>query len=186
MTAGETPQAAESRAEFPISTVLTVTVGVILVGLLAFGFFSSDDGGRPQAGEPAPDFGLALLDGSEISKADLRGQVLVLNFWASWCVACRQEAPALQQTWEMYRDEGVVFLGVTYKDAKGASLAFIDEFGITYANGIDESGRMSRVYGVVAVPETFIIDREGNIAAVYIGEVQSDELVAQLERLREP
>jgi cytochrome c biogenesis protein CcmG/thiol:disulfide interchange protein DsbE len=86
----------------------------------------------------------------------------------------------------MYRDEGVVFLGVTYKDAKGASLAFIDQFGITYANGIDESGRMSRAYGVVAVPETFIVDRDGSIAAVYIGEVQSDDLVAHLERLREP
>jgi cytochrome c biogenesis protein CcmG, thiol:disulfide interchange protein DsbE len=185
VTAEEIPQASESRAGLPVSTILTVTVGVILVGLLAFGFFSSKESERPQPGEPAPDFVLALLDGSEISKSDLNDQVLVFNFWASWCTVCRQEAPALQQTWEMYREEDVTFLGVTYQDARDASLAFLDEFGITYANGIDENGRMSRAYGVVAVPETFIVDRDGQIAAVYIGEVQPDELVAQIERLRE-
>ena len=159
----------------------------MLLALLTYGFLSSREGGRPQRGEFAPDFSLTLLDGadqgrpSEISLADLRGQVVVLNFWASWCSPCRREAPALQRVWEAYQDRGVVFVGLTYHDVEGASLAFIKEYGITYANGVDEMGRISRDYGVTAVPETFIIDREGRVAWFQIGEVQAETLTRQLE-----
>lgn len=172
--------AGEGRRNLP--TILWVVVPLAVVGLLAFGFLSSGPS-RPQAGEPAPAFTLLLLDGSQIALRDLRGQVVVLNFWASWCDPCRREASDLQQAWEQYQDRGVAFVGVTFRDAKGASQAFIEQFGLTYPNGIDERGRISEAYGVVAVPETFIIDREGKIAFVHIGEVQTETIVQDLEML---
>ena len=121
-----------------------------------------------------------------MSLADLRGQVVVLNFWASWCAPCRREAPALQSVWETYKDQGVAFVGVTYHDAEGASLAFIEEYGITYPNGVDEMERISRDYGVTAVPETYVIDRAGRLVWSQIGEVQAQVLIRQIELAKEP
>ena len=170
------------RRRNTVSTVVSVVVGLGLLALVIYAFLSSR-GGRPQPGDPAPSFSLALLDGSEVSLNDLRGQVVVLNFWASWCLPCRQEAPELQRAWEMYEDRGVIFLGVTFKDAEDVSRDFIQEFGLTYPNGIDLKGRISRSYGVIAVPETFIIDGDGKIAWFHIGEVSADALAEQLVQL---
>jgi len=176
------PSAPSASRKRDLSSILWVAVPLAIVGLLAFGFLSSGRG-RPQPGEPAPEFSLALLDGSQIALRDLRGQVVVLNFWASWCDPCRREARDLQQVWEQYQDRGVAFLGVTFHDAKDASQAFVERFGLTYANGIDERGRISQAYGVVAVPETFIIDRDGDIAFVHVGEVQAEMIAQDLEDL---
>jgi cytochrome c biogenesis protein CcmG/thiol:disulfide interchange protein DsbE len=179
------PESPEGRPKRNLSTRLSVAVGLVLLALLAYGFLSSREGGRPQRGEPAPEFTLDLLDGSTTTLDDLRGRVVVLNFWASWCSPCRLEAPALQSVWETYQDQGVVFVGVTYRDAEGASMAFIEEYGITYPNGVDKGSRISRDYGVTAVPETFVIDRQGQVAWFQIGEVREETLVWQLERLQD-
>jgi cytochrome c biogenesis protein CcmG/thiol:disulfide interchange protein DsbE len=180
--ADEVPSIPSSPNKRDVSAILWVVVPLVVVGLLVFGFLSSDRG-RPQPGEPAPTFSLPLLDGSEVALSDLHGQVVVLNFWASWCDVCKTEAPGLRQVSERYQDRGVVFLGVTFRDAKDASESFIDTFGLTYANGVDEHGRISRAYGVVAVPETFVIDPGGHVAAVYIGEVKAETLTQDLEEL---
>ena len=174
----ETP---EVRPKGDWATRLPVVVGLVLVALLAYGFVSSRAGSRPQLGELAPSFSLTLMDGSEVALADLRGQVVVLNFWASWCAPCRREAPALQSVWEATQDQGVAFIGVTYHDAKDASLDFLQEYGITYPNGVDDMGQISRDYGVSAVPETYVIDREGRLTWFQIGEVQAEVLTRQLE-----
>jgi len=181
MTDQESSELPEDSPKSNLSTRLSVAVGLVLLALLSYGFLSSRGGSRPQRGELAPDFTLALFDGSEVALADLQGQVVVLNFWASWCSPCRREAPALQETWTMYKDGGVAFVGVTYQDAKGASQRFIQEFGLTYPNGADAKGQISRLYGVTGVPETFIIDRDGKVAWFQIGEVQADVLARQLE-----
>jgi cytochrome c biogenesis protein CcmG/thiol:disulfide interchange protein DsbE len=165
-----------------VSTGLAAVVGLVLLALVAFGL-RSPDSGRPQPGDLAPGFTLTLFDGSEVSLADLRGQTVVLHFWASWCAPCRREAPALQEIWKRYRDRGVVFVGVAYQDAEGASEAFIREFGITHANGMDDMGRISGAYGVEAVPETFVIDRDGQVVWVRVGELTGSDLVWQLERI---
>jgi cytochrome c biogenesis protein CcmG/thiol:disulfide interchange protein DsbE len=168
------------RSSLP--TILSAAVGLVLLAVVAVAFVSSGDGGL-QPGDPAPDFTLTLLDGSEVSLSDLRGQVVVLNFWASWCGPCRREAPALQQVWEAYGDDDVAFLGVAYHDAQGASRAFLDEFGITYPNGVDARARIAGMYGLTGVPETYVIDRDGTLAWKKIGELRAEELLQQLESL---
>jgi len=166
-----------------LTRIISIVFGLGLLALLAFAFFSPG-GGRPVQGDSAPDFSLVLFDGSEVSLSNLRGQVVVLNFWASWCDPCRQEASDLQKVWEMYEGKGVVFLGLSYKNAEEDSRAFVKELGITYRNGADDPrGKISRAYGVTAVPETFVIDAEGKVAWVYIGEVQADELVQRLAQM---
>jgi len=178
----DAPQVPKVRKDGHVSMIFYAVVGLIILVLVVAAFLTGG-GGRPQQGEPAPDFTLELLDGSQISLSDLRGQVVVLNFWASWCAPCRSEAPALQQVWEMYEDEGVVLLGVSYRDAKGASQDFIDAFGITYRNGFDARGQISRAYGVTAVPETYVIDRQGKMVWSHIGEIEAEALIQQLEQL---
>jgi cytochrome c biogenesis protein CcmG/thiol:disulfide interchange protein DsbE len=165
-----------------VTSIISVVAGLCLLALLAFAFFSPE-GGRPLEGDPAPGFSITLLDGLEVSLSDLRGQVVVLNFWASWCDPCRQEAPSLQEVWETYKGKGVIFLGVSHKDAEDASRAFVQKFGLTYLNGTDPRDRISRAYGITGVPETFVIDAEGRIAQFYMGEVRTDELARRLAQL---
>jgi cytochrome c biogenesis protein CcmG/thiol:disulfide interchange protein DsbE len=137
-----------------------------LLGIVALGLQRAQSG--PVAiGEPAPDFTLTTFDGQQVSLADLRGKVVVLNFWASWCLPCEEEAADLQTAWEQYAGRGdVVFLGVAWTDTEPASLGYLSKFGITYPNGPDLGTRISQAYRTTGVPETYIIDRNGVLAAV--------------------
>jgi len=137
-------------------------------------------------GAPAPDFTLSLLDGGELSLAEQRGLVVVVNFWASWCPPCRDEAPALERVWREYEDKGVVFVGVNVNDVTDNAMAFIEEFDITYPNGPDPYSRISRAYHVTGVPETFLIARDGRLAKWYRGPVTEAGLKAALEELLPP
>lgn len=168
-----------------VTMLVSAAVGAALLILLALAFFLPG-GGRPAPGDPAPDFDLVLLDGSEVSLSNLQGQVVVLNFWASWCMPCREEAPDLQAVWETYRDKDVVLLGIGYKDAADAMQAFMEEFRLTYPNGVDPQGRIGRAYGVTAVPETFVIDAAGRVARFYVGQVSAADLAQQLAQLVAP
>jgi cytochrome c biogenesis protein CcmG, thiol:disulfide interchange protein DsbE len=179
---GETPGATLAQNKSRLPTIVGVVVGLGLLSLILYGLLSSRTG-RPQPGEPAPDFRLVLFDGSQFALSDLRGQVIVLNFWASWCVPCRREATALQQTWDSYRDKGIRFVGVTYQDVGGASRTFLNQYGISYPNGADPRGHISASYGVTGVPETFLIDRGGNVVWVQIGEVDASTLTQRLDAL---
>ena len=173
MTDQESIESPETESRRNLFTPLFVAIALVLLTLVGYGLLSSGGSGRPKRGEPVPDFALTLLDGSELTLDDLRGKVVVLNFWASWCAPCRREASALQRVWEATQDQGVVFVGVAYRDARAASIAFLEEYGITYPNGVDLGGRISDAYGVTAVPETYLIDREGRLAWSQIGEVQA-------------
>jgi cytochrome c biogenesis protein CcmG, thiol:disulfide interchange protein DsbE len=137
-------------------------------------------------GNKAPDFTLTLFDQFEqdqLALADLRGQVVVINFWASWCVECYKEAKLLEQAWQDHKDRGVIFIGVDYLDTDKEGLAYLQKYGITYPSGPDFGNKISEDYAITGVPETFFIDREGHIVHVQIGPIEQDQLYSLLDQL---
>jgi cytochrome c biogenesis protein CcmG/thiol:disulfide interchange protein DsbE len=153
---------------------------VPVLALLAYGFrLNPRDVPSPLVGRPAAPFTLGAFDGGAVDLAALRGKVVVLNFWASWCYpACYEEAPVLERGWRAYRDRGVVVVGVDIQDKDEAALKFIRDFRLTFANAPDRTGKVSVDYGVYGVPETFFIDREGRIRTKHVGAV-TDEVFRQ-------
>jgi cytochrome c biogenesis protein CcmG/thiol:disulfide interchange protein DsbE len=127
-------------------------------------------GAQTTAG-PAHDFTLPLFEGGTVRLSSLKGRPVMVNFWASWCVPCREEAPLLEQTWQRYQDKDLAFLGVNIWDSETNARAFMREFGITYPNAIDADGKVAIDYGLHGVPETFFVDRQGRLASKYIGPV---------------
>lgn len=135
---------------------------------------------------PAPDFRMPALSGSgDIALRDFRGRVVVLNFWASWCGPCRREAAGLQSTWEAYRDGGVRFLGVNYRDDQAAARAYEREFGITYPSVYDPGGVLAFHYQLAGLPTTFIIDGAGRIVYRFVGYTDAAILRDALEDVLE-
>jgi cytochrome c biogenesis protein CcmG/thiol:disulfide interchange protein DsbE len=129
---------------------------------------------------PAPGFALPRLDTEgTIDLAALRGQVVVLNFWASWCVPCRDEAPAIEATWRRFKERGVVVVGVNVQDLVPEALRFMRETGPTYPNVRDRDNTVYRAYGLTGVPETFFISRGGAIVRKFPGVVTSSQTWAQ-------
>jgi cytochrome c biogenesis protein CcmG/thiol:disulfide interchange protein DsbE len=123
----------------------------------------------PKIGGRAPAFSLRRVDSDgRVTLASLRGKPVVLNFWASWCVPCKGEATMLQSAFEQYRKQGVVFLGVDYHDVTSDARTFLSHHGVTYPTVQDGSGKVADSYGVVAVPETYFINRQGRLVGVHI------------------
>jgi cytochrome c biogenesis protein CcmG/thiol:disulfide interchange protein DsbE len=180
-----------------LAPVPIAVIGVVLAlfALLAYGLASNEpDRGIDEAlqrgeREPAPELELPRLSGRGVgSLADYRGQVVVLNFWASWCEPCREESPLLQR-WHERRlvKRGATVLGVDALDEVGRARAFVDEYGLTYPMLRDGDGSTRESFGLIGFPETFVIDREGRIAAVERGPVTAEfmrERVAPLLRER--
>ncbi|MDE3075116.1 MAG: TlpA family protein disulfide reductase [Chloroflexota bacterium] len=148
-----------------------------LLFLLAYSLARQSNGDRlgVQAVKPAPapDFTLDGFDGGTLQLSSFKGQPVVVNFWASWCIPCREEAPTLERAWATYKDKGVIFLGANVWDTQTDARAFLKEFGITYPNGMDRDGKAAIDYGVRGVPETFFVDRRGNLTSKYVGSVQN-------------
>jgi cytochrome c biogenesis protein CcmG/thiol:disulfide interchange protein DsbE len=162
------------------STIVGVAIVAFLL-LLSYGLLSGPESGPLNEG-PAPDFSLQLFDGGQLSLADLHDQVIIVNFWGSWCAPCQEEAPVLEKVWQEYQGQGVTFIGIAYKDTEGKARAFLDEFDITYPNALDPGNRVARSYRVQGVPETFFI-KDGEIASLYIGPLSEDQLVTRIEKL---
>lgn len=133
--------------------------------------------------EAAPEFVLQLLNGGEIGSEELRGRVVMLDFWASWCPPCRDEAPVLAQVYGEYRSRGVEFVGVNLWDNAGDAEVFLQQQGHEYPNGVDEGGRIAISYGVRGIPEKFFIDREGKIVRKFSGPMTADRLRLILESM---
>ena len=158
---------------------------VPVLALLAYGFRTDTrDIPSPLVGKPAAPFALTTFDGKPVSLEALRGKVVVVNFWASWCVpACYDEAPSLERAWQAYRDRGVVLIGVNIQDKEEPARRFLAQFRHTFPNAPDPAGRVSVDYGVYGVPETFFIDRTGRVRFKQVGGVTDEIMKQQVEKL---
>ena len=167
---------------------LTWGTVVLMMGLAAAVFvlglqLARQNASQPQSG-PAPDFYLKLFDGADFQLSDYRGQVVLVNFWASWCPPCRDEAPDLQALYANYTDAGMVILGVNMLESSPQkALDFIEEFGITYPNGEDTGQWIANLYRVQGPPESFLIDRNGSIRQFVLGSLDYDDLSGAIETL---
>jgi cytochrome c biogenesis protein CcmG, thiol:disulfide interchange protein DsbE len=163
-------------------------VVLVLLGFLAVvGWRLSTVKLGPRATGPAPDFSLTGFDGQVVTLSKLRGQVVVINFWASWCQPCRQEAAYLERTWRKYENKGVVFIGVDWSDTEKDARAYIKEFDLTYLTGPDLGTRISQSFRIQGVPETYYVDKTGQLRGVTIGPLETPVLDNKIDALlREP
>jgi cytochrome c biogenesis protein CcmG, thiol:disulfide interchange protein DsbE len=165
------------------------TIAIILAPLVLFALLLASGLGKdPRAlpseliGKAAPAFTLPRIDADgTISSQDLAGQVVVLNFWASWCLPCREEHDDLDAAWGRYRDRGVVVLGVLFEDTREGATDFRQELGGDWPIADDPGSKTAISYGVFGVPETFVIAADGTIAAKTTGAVTYEWLTDHIE-----
>ena len=165
-------------------TQLVAGVGVavaVIVALLATGLGRDPSViASPLVGRTAPNFTLPRLDGPPVTLSKLRGQVVVINFWASWCVECKVEQAALDQTWQQFQDSGVVLLGVNFEDETAAARGYVRTADVTYPVVEDTDSSTALAYGLRGVPETFIVNRSGRIVNRIIGPVDATALTSEI------
>jgi cytochrome c biogenesis protein CcmG/thiol:disulfide interchange protein DsbE len=165
-----------------------IAIGLVaLLFLLLVWALVTEEGGdlanKAARGElpEAPEFALERLDEEgELGLASLRGKAVVVNFWASWCLPCKEEAPYFEQVWRDRRAQGVVFVGLDSRDFRGEARDFVQDYGLTFPIVYDGPGDISATYGVTGYPETFVIDREGRVVDAIVGAVDSEEDKARL------
>jgi cytochrome c biogenesis protein CcmG, thiol:disulfide interchange protein DsbE len=162
--------------------IIIVAVSILGLSLLALGMINARTD-RPEG--KAPDFEMRFFDGYEwqdlptADLSDFQGSPVVLNFWASWCVECIREAELLEDLWQEYEDQGVVFLGIAYIDVEKNSLQYLEDYGITYPNAPDLRTAISSKYDITGVPETFFIDKYGDVEHIQLSAV-NESMVRQL------
>lgn len=181
----ETTQAKPAKRP-PFGKFLAWAAVLTLLAVLGWGLIRAT-AERPDG--TAPNFEMQFFNGygwedrQTASLSDFEGKVVVLNFWASWCVECLLEAELLEETWQDYADQDVVFLGVAYVDVEPKSKAYLEQFNITYPNAPDLRSSISSEYEITGVPETFFIGRDGKVAHIQIGPVDEEIMTTVLEKL---
>jgi len=192
MSANPTDPATQPRRGAPLWVQIPIWVGLTaLLILLGFGLFRAQ---HPilSIGSKVPNFTLQLFDGypynSEkvVDLVSLRGKVVVVNFWASWCVTCADEAQIMEAAWNYYQPKGqVVFLGVDYSDVDSEALQFLEKYNTTYPNGPDLGTRITPIFNRnIAMPETYIVDQQGILKSEQIGPFQSlDDIRSAIDPL---
>jgi cytochrome c biogenesis protein CcmG, thiol:disulfide interchange protein DsbE len=178
-------------------------IGFFIVGVLGGLFWwglrsGSAANGRPVPSsvlvadaKPAPDFTMPTLEpyllewGETLTLSQFVGdKPIVLNFWASWCLPCRREAPLFERYWQQYKDR-ILFLGVNFQDQAADAEAFIEEFKMTFPSGSDPKAKVGIDYGIFGLPETFIISKDGKVLAKQVGEMTQDALEGYVNQLLE-
>jgi cytochrome c biogenesis protein CcmG/thiol:disulfide interchange protein DsbE len=180
----------QPKRRIPAFAIVMIVGVLFLGGLLAMMLIRPPQ--KALCDEPAPEWALTLfpeykgeLTADVVNLSELRGQGVVLNFWASWCKPCEEEAALLEAKWREYKDQGIVFIGVDYLDQDPAAKRYLEKFDITYPNGPDLASRISKRYTIRGVPETFFIDPQGNIVGCrkvgpFVNEAELDQRIAEI------
>ncbi len=184
-SAGQAATLPRSRFRTVIVPVVALTMVGVLLGILGYSLFAPEgarlaDRGRVNAsgalvledGKPARDFTITTFDGDQFRLSDQRGKIVLLNFWASWCDPCRDEMPLLTTARGALADD-VVMVGVNIMDVDSEARDFLKTYKVNYPTGPDSDDRIGVDYGVSGVPETFVVDAEGNLVAHLPGPVTS-------------
>lgn len=164
---------------------IAITPLLAVIALFAFALTRERTLPSPLSGKPAPLFDVPRYDDAEgtLALADLRGTPVVLNFWASWCLSCRDEARVLESGWQRYGPD-VAFVGIAVNDQEGPAREFIRRYGKTYHLAADVDGSVAIDYGLFGVPETFFIDPQGRVLFKHIGPISAFELDAKVAALQ--
>jgi cytochrome c biogenesis protein CcmG/thiol:disulfide interchange protein DsbE len=168
--------------------VVAISVAVAgLLALMAVGLINkgpvTGKSGLTRLGKPAPEFTLPLFEGGELALSQHLGRPIVINFWASWCPPCREEAVLLERSWRSHRDAGVLFVGVDIQDTEEDARAFLRDFDITYPNGRDADGDITVDYGVIGLPVTFFVSRDGIVERRWVGALRGSVLAEWIEEM---
>jgi cytochrome c biogenesis protein CcmG, thiol:disulfide interchange protein DsbE len=181
MAAAPAGQSAPRRRPRLAWLIVAAGLPILLLALWAVLFLPKTDAPTgSQVGARAPELDLADLDGNPVRLADLRGHPVMVNFWASWCTPCVDEFPLLQEAEAMHGADGLVLVGVVYRDNADAARAFMQRMGATWTTALDPDDVAAGRYGIIGPPETFFIDRDGIIAGRQIGQLLRSDLDRQL------
>jgi peroxiredoxin len=167
---------------YVILAAMALAVGVIVILLVFPREHPSQQSAAASAhfvGKLAPDFTLPTLDGTKVSLSQFRGQPVLINFWASWCLPCREEMPKLVQSNEAHKAEGLMLLGVnlTYSDSVSDAQAFVSEFKITFPVLLDKEGSVAeKMYQIPGIPTSVFINRDGTIERIQVGVMTSRQI----------
>jgi len=158
---------------------------IILTLTLLLGLSMAGSALALEVGGPAPDFTLKSRSGENIKLSELRGEVVMVNFWASWCAPCRQEMPLLEELYGRYADLGFTLLGVNVEEDSSAALDLLKEIPVTFPILLDTRNDVSKLYNVIAMPSTVILDRDGKVRYVHKGYLPGyeDEYRKQVKEL---
>ncbi|MBV9121599.1 MAG: redoxin domain-containing protein [Chloroflexi bacterium] len=162
--------AASQRRPVVFLLPLAALVAVVL-GVLGYALLHGVNAGRTNTliGKAAPNFSYTTFDGKTVDLASLKGKPVLVNFWGSWCVPCKDEEPVLSQAWSKYQGSGVQFVGIAIWDKTDAAQSFARQYGATWTNGVDNDGKIAIDYGVYGVPESFFIGRDGTLVDRFVG-----------------
>lgn len=176
----EFPQPTALRKSFPLlagGAVFIIIIGLLVI--LAVQMKASKVTSL-EVGQQIKDFSITTFDGQRFTLSEQAGKVVLLNFWSSWCASCDEEGAALEQVWQEVKPGGeILFLGVNYVDTDKDSMAFLERYSITYPNGADLGSRIANYFKVDAVPETYLINPDGTLAAIQIGPFESADQVLE-------
>ncbi len=141
------------------------------------------DYGDPGKKKAAADFSLDLFDGERFQLSNHKGKPVFINFWASWCVPCAEEMPAIEKVYKEYKSKGVVFVGIAVNDTETKAGEFAEKFEVTFPVGLDEAGDIREAYGIYGVPTSLFVSKDGRTNYVHVGRVTEDLLRHELDKL---
>lgn len=150
-----------------------IGAGLVLLGRGSGNAATTTVSGRLAIGSPAPDFTTPTLGGKTVRLRQFRGQVVLINFWATWCTACREEMPAIRRAWEQYRSKGFTVLEVNYRETDGSAMRrFLKEVGVPFDTALDPDGKIAAAYGAsIGLPVSVFVDRDGKARTIQLGQM---------------